>query len=296
MYARLLTSPVLFVAPPLELPSTAHKRSAFTMLGSPIALSSPMHYHPHAPSSANRILASPVVGEFKGWFSNLFNWKHSAAHGGLLYSADDIPRTRATVIRVLDSLGVAHTNTSSEPALHEHGDILFCRVDHPTADRETGLALKVVRFRVEFRAPSEHAGTTPDDGAAASSPYFHSTQPATPSLLSTPTTATGSGSRPRASILLGRASSQSTAGNAQGGPAANANGRWELPPGCACAVALVHEKGSMSTFKTVWRLLKEECAGGPGDTGPGTAGGQAYAFFSPVMPGTPFAESQRMGM
>lgn len=266
------------------------------MLGSPIALSSPMHYHPHAPSSANRILASPVVGEFKGWFSNLFNWKHSAAHGGLLYSADDIPRTRATVIRVLDSLGVAHTNTSSEPALHEHGDILFCRVDHPTADRETGLALKVVRFRVEFRAPSEHAGTTPDDGAAASSPYFHSTQPATPSLLSTPTTATGSGSRPRASILLGRASSQSTAGNAQGGPAANANGRWELPPGCACAVALVHEKGSMSTFKTVWRLLKEECAGGPGDTGPGTAGGQAYAFFSPVMPGTPFAESQRMGM
>lgn len=265
------------------------------MLGSPIALSSPVHYYPHQPSGGNRILASPVVGEFKGWFSNLFNWKHWSTHGGLLYSADDMQRTRANVTRVLETLGVTLTSTLGETSPQDQTDVLFCRVDHPTVDRETGLALKVVRFRVEFRMPSEPAhqvltAQSPDtDDGTGPGPYFLIAPPPTPSLLITPTSAMGSGSRPRPS-LLGRASF-SQAGTAHGsmGPV---NARWEFPPGCMCAVALVHEKGSMSTFKTVWRRLKEECSSGLG----ADAGGAANGFFSPVMPGTPFVDSQRMLM
>ncbi|KAF8190468.1 Pkinase-domain-containing protein [Pholiota molesta] len=261
--------------PPLELPSF-QKRSAFGILGSPIALASPLH---HPPSSANRILASPVVGEFKGWFSNLFNWKHSNGHGGVLYSNDDITHTRANVARLLENAGITLANTPTE--------IIFCRIDQPIVDPATGASMKSVRFRVEFRAspgggpsePSPVAGTP----ISEESPHFLAAPPpANAGLLATPNPANAA-ARTRTSILLGRGASAHAAAL----PSPSVLARWEFPPGCACALAVVHEKGSVSTFKAVWRRLKEEY---------GEAGTAAYPCFSPAMPNTPYAESQRMVM
>jgi hypothetical protein len=54
-----------------------------------------------------------------------------------------------------------------------------------------------------------------------------------------------------------------------------------FPPGCQAAIVLVHEKGSASTFKNVWKKLKEVYASG---ASPG------YPTFSPTMGTTPFME------
>ncbi|KAF8962634.1 hypothetical protein BDZ97DRAFT_1824757 [Flammula alnicola] len=266
--------------PPLELPTLNPKRSTFAMLGSPIALSSPIH---HPPSSANRILASPVVGEFKGWFSNLFNWKHSNGHGGILYSSDDIHRTRLNVARLLENLGITLGNAPAEFYQPEQAEVLFCRVDQPSVDPVTGMSLKNLRFRVEFRAgpgPSDPPllSPAPLSPIADESPHFL-TAPPNPSHLVTPNS--GNTSWPRSSMLLGRASSHSSSL-----PSPSVLTKWEFPPGCLCAIALVHEKGSMSTFRAVWRKMKEEY----GDAS------TAYPCFSPAIPNTPYAENRRMIM
>ncbi|KAF8069006.1 kinase-like domain-containing protein, partial [Lyophyllum atratum] len=76
-----------------------HKRS--TVLGSPMSIASPVF----SPTSTSRLITSPVVGEFKGWFSNLFSWKnHANSHGGILYSHEDVYRTRADVGRLFEGL------------------------------------------------------------------------------------------------------------------------------------------------------------------------------------------------
>ncbi|KDR80154.1 hypothetical protein GALMADRAFT_277414 [Galerina marginata CBS 339.88] len=263
--------------PPLELPSLNPRRPSLAMLGSPIALSSPMH---QPPTSANRILASPVVGEFKGWFSNLFNWKQSNGHGGVLYSNDDIHRTRSDVAQILDNLGITLSTSAGETYRSELAEILFCRLDQPRVDPATGISLKNVRFRVEFRAgpgPSEPqtmlSPTVEENAYLIAAPSPNSSQLVTPNV--------GNTSRSRASILLGRTSAHGTPLPSPMGPA-----KWELPPGCLCVILLVHEKGSMSTFRAVWRKLREEY----GDVGTG------YPCFSPPIPTTPYPENHRMVM
>lgn len=261
-----------FVAPPLELPSqNPGRRSTFAMLGSPIALSSPIH-----PPPSSRLLTSPVVGEFKGWFSNLFNWKNSNGQGGVLYSVDDIYRTRSNVAGLLENLGITTGHsTSGESSLTEQIEILVCRLDQPCVDPATGISLKNVRFRVEFRASSG-----PSDPQYLMSPNCEES----PYILATPVApnsshlATPGSSRPRASILLGRTSSNSSSFPSSAGLA-----KWDFPPGCLCAIALVHEKGSMSTFRAVWRKLKDEYNAST-----------AYPCFSPAIPNTPYTENQRM--
>ncbi|KAF4618606.1 hypothetical protein D9613_009975 [Agrocybe pediades] len=261
--------------PPLDLPSVHAKRSALGMLGSPIALSSPVH----PPSSTGRILASPVVGEFKGWFSNLFSWKQSNGHGGLLYSADDVNRTRSNVMRLLGNLGILLSNTPGD-SHHLDPDTLslYCRVDQPLVDQATGMALKSVRFKVEFRSrppntetPSMLSPTMEEGTYFLSAPSANSSQATTPTNPNYP--------RPRASLLLGRTSSNSTPVTGS-----SAQAKVDLPAGCQCIIVLVHEKGSMSTFRTVWRKLKEEY----GDAG------TAYPCFSPAIPATPYADHQKM--
>ncbi|KAJ3509555.1 hypothetical protein NLJ89_g5160 [Agrocybe chaxingu] len=258
------------------------------MLGSPIALSTPLH---PPPSSANRVMASPVVGEFKGWFSNLFGWKNSSANGGILYSSDDIHRTHLHVARILEGLGIVLANHPSEahPTSEQtQSEVLFCRVDQPTVDPASGISLKNVRFRVEFRAgysasPDPQPSAHPVGGSGEDPSYLLTAPPQTPNYAMTPTSAgpgvTGS-SRPRGSMLLGRSVSHGTPLPSPMPTMA----KWDFPPGCLCAVALVHEKGSMSTFRAVWRRLKDEY----GDSS------TAYPCFSPAIPGTPYTESQRM--
>ncbi|KAF8155680.1 hypothetical protein B0H34DRAFT_751703 [Crassisporium funariophilum] len=264
--------------PPLDLPLLNPKRSTFAMLGSPIALSSPVH---HAPAGGSRIMASPVVGEFKGWFSNLFNWKHSNGQGGVLYSVEDLYRTRLNVARLLEHLGITLTNNPADCHQLEPSEVLFCRVDQPMTDPVSGISLKIVRFRVEFKAGPGLAEllppSTPNDAGEDSAALLVAPGAANNSnYLVTPTSA--GPSRPRGSILLGRSSTITTPLPSPVGLA-----KWDFPPGCLCAIALVHEKGSMSTFRAVWRKLKEEY--GNAST--------AYPCFSPGIPNTPFTENHQ---
>ena len=213
----------------------------------------------HSATSSSKILTSPVVGEFKGWFSNLFNWKSQSSHGGVLYSVDSLQQTKLDIARLLEGIGINLGHSAADNLQPELFDVLLCRVDQPTTDPVNGITLKSVRFRVEFKAapgPSDSqqlATHNKDDNpiflAAASNPG---------------STNTGNSSRPRASVL-GRSAPLVS-------PVALA--KWDFPPGCLCAIALVYEKGSMSTFRTVWRQLKAEY----GDTS---------TCFSPAILNTP---------
>ncbi|KAF8556081.1 hypothetical protein OG21DRAFT_757554 [Imleria badia] len=78
--------------PPLDLhPSTLNTKHP--------VLSSPTHPTPPGMPS---ILLSPV-GEFKGWFSNLFNWR---VHIYVLCSMNNLAATRTETMRILEQLGV----------------------------------------------------------------------------------------------------------------------------------------------------------------------------------------------
>lgn len=107
-------------------------------------------------SPTTSLIGSPVVGEFKGWFSNLFHWK---VQSYLLYSMDDICTTRNETLRLFEHFGVTAVVEEN------HGwCVLRCR----TEDVHDGSVLvqKQVRFRVEFSAaPGTHSysqpGTTP---------------------------------------------------------------------------------------------------------------------------------------
>lgn len=273
----------LTLAPPLELPSVNQKKS---ILGSPITISSPIH----PPLGATRIMASPV-GDFKGWFSNLFNWKNSNSGGGVIYSPDNVRQTQARVVRILEGMGIIVSSQVHSDHQHRtgYGEVLCCRLEHSNIDVASGLALKQVRFRVEFRdGTSESQGTMSPIGEE--NPYFSAPfrQMANPTIHSPvtpdqPVSASGLVTfRPRSSFLLGGRSF--TTGTPLPSPAllsGSTKGDPGFPPGCLCAMALVHEKGSITTFRHVWKRLKEEY----GDPASG------YPCFSPTIPNTPYAEA-----
>ena len=125
---------------------------------------------------------------------------------------------------------------------------------------------------------------------AMHTPTLTPTQGAFPPPLPPPTpgssTATATTARTRGSVLMGRSmtsasgSGSSSSGQPNttsnntntGGGASHSGGlKLDFPPGSQCAIVLVHEKGSMSTFRTIWRVLREEFAGGVGK-GAGAAG------------------------
>jgi hypothetical protein len=213
----------------------------------------------HSATSSSRILTSPVVGEFKGWFSNLFNWKSQSSQGGVLYSVDGLQQTKLDIARLLEGIGINLGHSAADNLQPELFDVLLCRIDQPTTDPVNGITLKSVRFRVDLKAapgPSDSqllATHNKDDD-----PYFL-TAAGNPSSANT-----GNSSRPRVSVL-GRSAPLVS-------PVALA--KWDFPPGCLCAIALVYEKGSMSTFRAVWRQLKAEY----GDTS---------TCFSPAILNTP---------
>jgi hypothetical protein len=134
-------------APTLDLHGLYPKRSA---IGSPNPMGSP----------AMSILASPVVGEFKGWFSNLFNWKSQTY---VLCSTDNIFTTRQETTRLLEQFGVV---VALEDA--DGWGQLRCRVDD-ILDAPTGtIAQKQTRFRVElYSAPSSAHSPHPGEGTTS---------------------------------------------------------------------------------------------------------------------------------
>jgi hypothetical protein len=106
------------------------------------------------------ILTSPVVGEFKGWFSNLFNWK---AQTYVLCSTDNIFTTRNETTRLLEQFGVVVALEDTDGSGQ-----LKCRVDD-VFDAPTGTNVqKQTRFRIElYSAPG--SAYSPHLGEGASS-------------------------------------------------------------------------------------------------------------------------------
>lgn len=98
------------------------------------------------------------------------------------------------------------------------------------------------------------------------------------------TSASGSGSGPVSG------SSQHCNGSGTGSGVSHSSGlKLDFPPGSQCAIVLVHEKGSMSTFRTIWRVLREEFVIGPvagyGSGHPLGGVGKGAGVGGPLSPG-----------
>ncbi|KAG2067837.1 Pkinase-domain-containing protein [Suillus decipiens] len=194
--------------PALDLHSQVHP-SKRSILGSPLQISSPV-----MPS----ILASPV-GEVKGWFSNLFNWK---AHTYVLCSTDNMYVTRNEAVRILEQFGVIVGLEETDG----HG-VLRCRMND-LIDTTTGSVVqKQVRFRVEFSSSSSSSSSygQPQSPTPASPrlPIHHASGPMSPTFR-------------------------------------YGFGKPSLGSGFTCAILLVQEKGSVSSFRMVCRRLREDWA------------------------------------
>ena len=208
--------------PPLDLhPSTLNANRS--------GVSSPTQ---PTPPGVPSILSSPV-GEFKGWFSNLFNWR---AHTYVLCSTNNLVSTRTETTRILEQLGIAVVLEDPE-GVHSQGNamILRCRTNE-VVDGATGAVVqKHVRFRVEFSASSTQVG-----GFVA------------------PTVGTGLSPSAAMGASVGASTSPTGAPSSSMSPR-HALGKQSMPAvGYTCAIVLVQEKGSLSTFRAVCRWLREE--------------------------------------
>ncbi|KAJ3986502.1 kinase-like domain-containing protein [Lentinula detonsa] len=139
--------------PPLEFPPLNHKRSTISALGSPIALVPP----PIHSTSTKAGLGSPVVGELKGWLSSLFSWSGKNTSGNhILYSTDDVAKTRRDLHQLLVSLGVVVE--LSEPGVDDNS-LLRCRIEELSSDALGHLGMKPVKFRIEFTSIGDEGGS-----------------------------------------------------------------------------------------------------------------------------------------
>ncbi|EJC99360.1 uncharacterized protein FOMMEDRAFT_148841 [Fomitiporia mediterranea MF3/22] len=95
---------------------------------------------------------SMAVGEVRGWFANLFNWK---AQQYVLHSVDNCLATRDEATRVLQALGCQVVLEEAQG-----WGVLKCKMDEKY-DKSTGLVtMKSVRFRAEFSPVMGHANTS----------------------------------------------------------------------------------------------------------------------------------------
>lgn len=185
--------------------------------------------------------------------------------------------------KILEGMGVIVSKGSDHRP--DGGEVLIGRIDNPSIDPLSGLPIKMIRFRIEFR-PNLETSEKPFlpigenvPSVAPSVPHNVLNSPVTPANVTGPLS-----SRHRTSFLLGgRYSSHGTPLPSPALVSTPAKENSNFPPGCLCAVALAYEKGSMSTFKLLWRRLKEEY----GEIGTG------YSCLSPTIPNTPYFENQR---
>lgn len=179
-----------------------------------------------------RPVTSPAVEEFKGWLSNLFNWKSTGQ--GVFYSVHDISRTRKEICLTLESFGFTLESTGPGGIDSGHIEGLRCRLDQGASDYANANVWKPVKFRIEF---STGSSISPFPQETTDSLAFFCS-PAPP--------------RGRVASFIGK----STSSTARLPASALANS-IQLPPGYASAVILVYEKGSTTTFKTIWKRLKD---------------------------------------
>ncbi|KAL1663948.1 kinase-like domain-containing protein [Schizophyllum commune] len=121
--------------------ATPPRNRALSVLGSPITLGSP-----------NASMKSPVVGEFKGWFSNLFHWKnHTTAD--VIYSANDAVRTRREAIGILQSMGVLIEGAAADAG----GCMVRCRVEGTEEEKGSGSTVAAAwrRLKEEYEGRME---------------------------------------------------------------------------------------------------------------------------------------------
>lgn len=238
--------------PPLDLqPNTLNAKRS--VVSSPIQPASP-----GMPS----ILSSPV-GEFKGWFSNLFNWR---AHTYVLCSTNNVAATRTETVRILEQLGI--TIVLEDPDnMQPHGGgtaaVLRCRTNEVVDGATGAIVQKHVRFRVEFSVGSTQVGGF-----------------ITPTVATGSNTSTGAGTSVSAGVgtqVVGALTSPTgTSMSTSMSPRHAALGKQATAVGYACAIVLVQEKGSLSTFRAVCRWLREEwtldALRSPPGAGPGGQG------------------------
>ncbi|KAJ6627789.1 hypothetical protein B0H10DRAFT_1991897 [Mycena sp. CBHHK59/15] len=248
-----------------DLPPLKPKRSTISLLASPITLSTTTNNHPTTETNVTTSrLASPVG--------------HSSCHPspstGVIYSPDGLEMTRREVGLLFERMGIivegsgfsfAEGNGNGEDDFGM-GLALRCKVEDASSDGAQ-MPLKPVRFRVEFSAaPAFSVASCTSNQKHRSAPLSPNPNtnnlpsPSFNALLAAPLDGP---LKNRASVLMNKASSA-------------------FPPGCLSAIVLVHEKGSASTFKNVWKKLKEAYGGGST---------VAYPSLSPAMGGiTPFME------
>lgn len=152
-----------------------------------------------------------MVGEFKGWFSNLFSWKsqaHSLSGSGLLYSPEGLDETRRRLLRFLQDLGI-------EVEVEE--SVLKCKIEdsNPAVVLRLG-SVRPLRFRIELNDRNIPSGMR-----------------TVPSVMNRRHTAL------KSPVLSSAPTSDSAADSAK------------------TAIVLVQEKGSMTTYKVIWKRLKD---------------------------------------
>ncbi|KLO14368.1 Pkinase-domain-containing protein [Schizopora paradoxa] len=171
--------------------------------------------------------APAVVGEFKGWFANLFNWK---AQQYTLHSTDSCVVTREEATRLLESFGCQVSLDDS------HGwGALRCRFDETAGSALENPELKSVRFRVEFSAI---LGYTRQPTLTSSALTTSTTTEKERDIGSYPMSP-GAGN----SGLSSKAASRMSAKN--------------MTP-FASTMVLVQEKGALSTFRHMYQRLRNE--------------------------------------
>jgi hypothetical protein len=121
-------------------PTVDRKRSTKALSMQP-----PEHTTPALPVSS--MLQSPALGEVKGWFSNLFNWKSQSY---VLFSMSDMYSTKREARRILESFGV-RVGEGEEGGV----GILRCFLGEGVEGQ------RHVRFRVEFSTAGASTTSSP---------------------------------------------------------------------------------------------------------------------------------------
>ncbi|KAL4249460.1 hypothetical protein ABKN59_006462 [Abortiporus biennis] len=204
-----------------ESPSKDHKKERKNR-PSPLDFGSPNPTMKRLTPLMSPPLTSPAVGEFKGWFSNLFHWK---VQSHILYSMNDVVTTRNEAARILESFGVIIALEDNQTT-----SSLKCRLDDVYDGHN--LVQKQTRFRVDFAPVST---TNPPWGQATTAPG------STPRMIQSPMSplTTSSAATPAPSATKNRAIIDQL----------NA---YET------AITFIMDKGAVSTFKLIFQRLKME--------------------------------------
>ncbi|KAJ6470047.1 hypothetical protein C8R47DRAFT_1200540 [Mycena vitilis] len=255
--------------PHTTLPPLRPKRSTISLLASPIVLSSVINHHPpsEATTTGSR-LTSPVVGEWV--VLQPLQLEGIASPGSRRAGKDGREKTRREVGLLVERLGIVVEGSGfsfPEGAGNAEDDFttataLRCKVEEASSEG-TPMVLKPVKFRIEFSAAPSHK-----NHVAQLSPNPNAVNLPSASLNALLAAPLDPPLKNRASVLVNR----TAAGN-----------NTSFPPGCQSGIVSVHEKGSASTFKNVWKKLKEVYASGVG---------AGYPILSPAMGATPFIEQQ----